>query len=108
MVQAEFSVGLALMEGSGVDKDEQQAVHWYEHAAKHGHADAQCALGVCYEYGVGVAESLDWARIWYAKAAAQHSPQANSRDMQTPMHAATWQYTRVKTESFCRQCSSWH
>ena len=34
-------------------------------------AEAQCQLGVCYEFGYGVAKSLEQAAGWYRKAAEQ-------------------------------------
>jgi TPR repeat protein len=40
-------------------------------AADGGHAGAQSKLGVCYEFGIGVAKDAVAAAEWYAKAAAQ-------------------------------------
>lgn len=36
-----------------------------------GDAEAQCALGICYEYGRGVEENINAAVLWYKKSAEQ-------------------------------------
>lgn len=50
---------------------QQMAARWFRMAAERGHAAAQCALGVCYAAGHGVAQDLQEAVRWYGKAAAQ-------------------------------------
>jgi TPR repeat protein len=54
-----------------IEKDHVEAVKWYHKAAEQGHADAQFNLGVCFEYGQGVANDPDEAVKWYHKAAEQ-------------------------------------
>ena len=44
---------------------------WYRKAAEQGHADAQNNLGLCYQYGKGVAKDYAEAVKWYRKAAEQ-------------------------------------
>ena len=47
--------------------------------AHKGHADAQCELGCCYEYGDGIARDLKRAAEWYQKAADQgYAPAQNN------------------------------
>ena len=40
-------------------------------AAEQGHANAQCSLGNCYDFGQGVTKDLNEAAKWYRKAAEQ-------------------------------------
>jgi TPR repeat protein len=42
---------------------------WFRKAAAQGNADGQYALGMCYEYGLGVSEDLEESAKWYLKAA---------------------------------------
>ena len=46
-------------------------------AAEQRHADAQAALGRCYESGEGVALDIKLADSWYCKAAIQGNAVAN-------------------------------
>ena len=48
-----------------------EAVRWYRKAAEQNQDYAQYNLGVCYEEGLGVQESIDEAVKWYRKAAQQ-------------------------------------
>jgi TPR repeat protein len=49
-----------------------EAVRWYRKAAEQNHAEAQYALGYCYENGEGVDQDYSEAVIWYRKAAGQN------------------------------------
>jgi len=49
----------------------------FRKAAARGDAEAQCELGVCYEYGFGVQEDLKQAVVWYRKAAEQDMQKRN-------------------------------
>ena len=44
----------AVMVRVRVTQDERAAIEWYERAAKQGMKDAQCALGLIFEHGLGV------------------------------------------------------
>jgi len=44
-----------------------------ENRANQGNAQAQCELGVCYAFGLGVEENDSLAVVWYRKAAAQNN-----------------------------------
>ncbi len=48
-----------------------QAIEMYKKAAAQGYADAQCEIGYCYNYGVGVEENKETAIKWYTLAANQ-------------------------------------
>ena len=50
-------------------EDKTKAVEWYARAAEQEHPRAMCNLGLCYEYGEGVAEDKTKAAEWYEKAA---------------------------------------
>jgi len=39
--------------------DSEAAVKWYTLAAEQGNADAQNSLGLCYLYGIGVAQDSE-------------------------------------------------
>jgi TPR repeat protein len=64
-------LGLCYAEGTGVVKDEKEAVKWFRKAAEQGDALAQSALGVCYSEGTGVVKDETEAVKWYRKAAEQ-------------------------------------
>ena len=51
-----------------MEKGNQHALY---HRAEQGDADAQCNLGVCYQYGTGVEKDEQKAVEWYKKAAEQ-------------------------------------
>ncbi len=76
--------------GTGVAKDEKQAVEWYQKAAAQSYPHAQYNLGpdipgvrllllsagVCLERGFGVLKDEKQAVEWYRKAAAQNDAAA--------------------------------
>ena len=49
----------------------EQAVDFFRKASEQGHATAQFNLGICYDYGQGVAQDYNEAVKWYRKAAEQ-------------------------------------
>lgn len=51
--------------------DKKKGAKWYQKAAEQGNANAQDALGSCYEYGQGVEKNEEKAVEWYQKAAEQ-------------------------------------
>ena len=57
-------------------KDYNSAVQYYHKAAEQGYAGAQCNLGYCYEFGLGVTQDYYEAVKWYRKAAEQGNRQA--------------------------------
>ena len=68
---AQYNLGLCYEVGSGVPKDEVEAVKWYRKAAEQGYAEAQSNLGDSYLHGVGVKEDEVEGVKWYRKAAEQ-------------------------------------
>lgn len=69
--KAQFMLAEHYYEGFMVEKDTQQAVHWYQKAAEQGHREAQFNLATAYDTGEGVQQNLSKAAQWYEKAALQ-------------------------------------
>ena len=70
---AQAYLGTCYLNGTGVAKDEKEAVKWYTKAAEQGNAIAQANLGYCYEAGRGVVKDEKEAMRWYSMAAKQGS-----------------------------------
>ena len=75
-VNAQFELGLRLIEGRGVAKDPHAAAQWLEQAAAHDLPIAQYRLGALYEKGIGVARDSQLAMSWYGKAATAGNARA--------------------------------
>lgn len=75
VAQAQFQCGKYGLE-SGNDTSTQQALHWFDAAARQGHREAQCALGLMYLEGQGVARNPKLAVDWLCRAAEQGEPKA--------------------------------
>ncbi|NDJ14760.1 MAG: hypothetical protein EBY17_26805, partial [Acidobacteriia bacterium] len=67
----QFNLGVRYLNGTGVAKDEVQAVAWFRKAAEQGYAAGQNHLGFMYQNGTGVAKDEVQAVAWYRKAAEQ-------------------------------------
>lgn len=67
----QFNLALMYEQGMGIDKNEKEAVFWYQKAAEQGNANAQFNLGVLHENGRGTAVDFAQANQWYRKAAVQ-------------------------------------
>jgi len=55
----------------GVHQSNEEAAKWWEKAARHGHAEAQCNLGLMYSKGKGVPQSFQKAIEYYELSARQ-------------------------------------
>ena len=53
------------------DRDDTEAVRWYQLAAEQGYSYAQSNLGMMYADGEGVPEDLVYAYMWLNLSAAQ-------------------------------------
>ena len=71
-----YNESLALLEGKGIQKDEQRSFELNRKAAVEGHADATLAMGWFYLNGVGVARSISDAITWYRRSARRGEPRA--------------------------------
>ena len=92
---AQCNLGFCYENGNGVNKDYCEAIKWYDKSAKQGNTRAQsylpnvvrklresaengygwaqCNLGYCYEFGLGMEKNIYQAVYWYKKAAEQGS-----------------------------------
>jgi TPR repeat protein len=70
-VEALSDVAYRYAKGIGIEKNEAEAVNWYQRAAEQGYAPAQFSLGVMYAKGRGVEQDFRAAFKWYLKSAAQ-------------------------------------
>ncbi|MBV8472249.1 MAG: sel1 repeat family protein, partial [Hyphomicrobiales bacterium] len=75
-VNAEFEMGVRMLEGRGAAKDPQAGAQWLEQAAARDLPVAQYRLGALYEKGVGVARDPQLALSWYGKAAGAGNARA--------------------------------
>ena len=70
-VQAQFLLGVAYLQGRGVQQDYDAAAKWFRKAADQKMPEAQANLAVFYMNGWGVERDLKKALFWNRKAAAQ-------------------------------------
>ncbi len=68
-VDAQYNLGIALMEGDGVPVDKPEAFKWFKKAAEAGIAKNHWRLGLCYDEGQGVAKNPEEAFKCFEKAA---------------------------------------
>ena len=61
----------ALIEGYGIQQDQEQAASWYRQAAEKGHAEAQFNLGRLYATGKGVKHDEEQSANWERASASQ-------------------------------------
>ena len=64
VAEAQFGLGILYTEGTGVPRDQKQAIKWITLAAEQGHALAQLSLGVKYAFGEGVRQDYQRAYQW--------------------------------------------
>ncbi|KAI8341872.1 hypothetical protein BC941DRAFT_414721 [Chlamydoabsidia padenii] len=67
-------------------QNDVEAYLWARKAADRGYAKAEYAVGYYTETGVGVKQSLDEARKWYMRAAAQNNRRAMQRLSELKKH----------------------
>jgi TPR repeat protein len=67
--KAQLRLGIAFEFGQGVDKNVDEAIHWYRVAANRGDPVAQTNLGYLYETGGNGFKDLAEAAKWYLRAA---------------------------------------
>ncbi|WP_455219994.1 tetratricopeptide repeat protein [Kaarinaea lacus] len=69
---AQYLVGRNYLKGKSVEKNVQEAIKWFEMAAKQNHIRAQYQLGKIYLYGEGVKANLNYAHYFLNKAAEKN------------------------------------
>ena len=62
--------------GEGIGQDFDDAIHWYESAARQGDANAMNNMAIMYGMGEGVEQSNVEAYAWFALAASRGSADA--------------------------------
>lgn len=67
--QAQYYLGVAYFNGTGMPKDAVRGAAWFTRAANKGSTVAEVALGVIYATGTGVATDKSRAVAWYRQAA---------------------------------------
>src|SRR5579864_4839753 len=75
--EAQFELGQAYEDGTGMLQDDGLAAKWYRKSAGQGNAKAENSLGVLYRLGRGVPQDKEEAFRWYQKAAQQGQPDAD-------------------------------
>ncbi len=69
--EAQFSLGVMLLEGNMLPKNTAKGIEWLEKAANQGVMEAQFNLGLTYLQGGDVPQDFEKAKTWLEKAAAQ-------------------------------------
>lgn len=64
------------LNGTGVQKDGQQALAWFQKSAALGVVQAQCNIGLMYSQGLGIATNPQEAVKWFSLAANAGNSQA--------------------------------
>src|SRR5439155_26080531 len=72
---AAFNLGICLVKGVGLHRNERQAAQWLRRAAE-GVAEAQVMYGRMLIEGRGVVPDLPGARVWFTRAADAGVPDA--------------------------------
>lgn len=70
---AQLALAQAYLEGIGCERDAQEAVYWFQHAAHQSEPAAMNMLGRCYENGWGASVDYALAAVWYRRAAEHGS-----------------------------------
>jgi adenylate cyclase len=71
MAKAQYALGKAYRDGTGVKRDAASAARWFERAARQGYAPAQRNVGLRYAHGDGVEPSPSEAVFWLTLAIEQ-------------------------------------
>ncbi len=99
---AQYLVGRNYLKGKSVEKNVQEAIKWFEMAAKQNHIRAQYQLGKIYLYGEGVKANLNYAHYFLNKAAEKNHLdsqyelgnyylQVYPEDNSFPIHNMNWE-----------------
>jgi TPR repeat protein len=70
-VDAQYQIAVCYFMGEEVEKNCEQAAHWFRQAAEQGHAEAQLSLARMYFDGLGIDVDYKESAIFFVKAAEQ-------------------------------------
>ena len=76
--ESQFSLGVMYAKGTGVRRNDVEAVKWFRKSAEQGYASAQRSMGIMYGTGKGVSQNFAEAAKWYHKAAEQGNADAQN------------------------------
>ncbi len=74
---AEYRIGLIYLNGLGVDKNIDKAVHWFSKSTSNGNASAAYKLAVLYDEGTEVTKNPEKAFLFYQLSSELGNPYAN-------------------------------
>ena len=77
---AQYSYGINLFNGNGVEKNVAEGIKWMTKAAELGHSTAQNRLGEIYLNGKDVPEDLEKAKYWLKKNKAKGDDRCYNTD----------------------------
>jgi Sel1 repeat len=75
---AQYQLGLRLLRGEGLPRNESEAATWFDRAARMGDARAQLELGMAYTSGQGVAPDQVTGYTWLTLAATSGNAEAET------------------------------
>jgi uncharacterized protein len=90
-----YNDSLNLLEGKGVQKNDERAFELNQMAASEGHADAVLAMGWFYLNGTGVKKDIERAQMWYRKSAKRGDPRAMFSLGQMAYTSRDWSEARL-------------
>jgi hypothetical protein len=109
-VSAQYNLGVMYSKGLGVQRNDSEAVKWYQKAADSGLPDAQFNLGVMYYYGQGVprdyVQSYKWFDITIARLPA--SEYEKIKDAKSKREFASYKMTPTQITEAQRLVKEWH
>lgn len=73
---SQWKVGMALLNGSGVERNEREAYRWVRKSGEAGYRSGEISTAVMLAIGQGVEENDVEARAWYDRAARKNSAHA--------------------------------
>ena len=106
---AQTLLGIALLKGSGVPRDEAAALNLLTSAAEDGDPEAAWHLGEIYRLGLGVKKDKDLADQWQTKARGNdYDPEAKPTPAQRPVTSLqdAWQQMDAATRALAQQRSA--
>ena len=69
VAEAQYNLARIYSRGNEVERNDEEAVRWYQLAADQGFAEAQTNLGLMFGKGQGVEQNFNEAVKWYQLAA---------------------------------------